>query len=292
MSSRLRIGAWISSAAVGVASAALLIAAPVGAAPVGAAAAGAGAAAAGAAPADAGPAGAPGNNGTVKIHEGAGEPTPEPRNEPHVCTFHVHAAHFDGGQVLTFTVQSWEPTGDRSVVLTGSITADGTGAGRAPVSGAYGLPDGHYRLTVDTGNGTPTQDKHKMFWVRCAPETTPPTTPSSPPPTCPTSPDCTPPPTCAPAPDCTTPPGSPSPSTPGTPTTSVPSPTGTVSPTATSPTATAGGAATPPGTPPTAGGLALTGSSTAAVAGLGLALVLAGLALIGTPAARRRLLGR
>jgi hypothetical protein len=292
MSSRLRIGAWVASAAVGIASAALLIAVPAGAAPAGAAPADAAA--------DAGPAGAPGNNGTVKIHEGAGEPTPEPRNEPHVCTFHVHAAHFDAGQVLTFTVQSWEPTGDRSVVLTGSITADGTGAGRAPVSGAYGLPDGHYRLTVDTGNGTPTQDKHKMFWVRCAAETTPPTTPSSPPPTCPTSPGCTTPPGCTtspgcttppgctPAPGCTTPPTMPSsPSTPGTPTTSVPSPTGTASPTPT----VGSGAVTPPGTPPTAGGLALTGSSIVTVAGIGLALVLAGVGLMCTPA-RRRLLGR
>ena len=284
MSSRVRVGAWVASATVGIASVALLVAAPAGAAPAGAAATGAAPAGAAAA---AGPAGAPGNNGTVKIHEGAGEPAPEPRNEPHVCTFHVHALHFDGGQVLTFTVQSWEPTGDRSVVLTGSITADATGAGRAPVSGAYSLPAGHYRLTVDTGNGTPTQDKHKMFWVRCAPETTPPTTPSSPPPTCPTSPGCTTPPSCTPAPGCTTSPGSPSsPSTPGTPTTSVPS-TGTPSATPTA----GGGAATPPGTPPTAGGLAVTGSSTAAIAGIGLALLLAGVALLCTPAARRRLLG-
>jgi len=39
------------------------------------------------------------------------------------------------------------------------------------------------------------------------------------------------------------------------------------------------------------GGLAFTGSSTAAIAGLGLALLLAGLALLITPAVRRRLLG-
>ena len=283
MSLRLRVGLWTASAAIGIASVALL-AAPVGAAPAGA-----------------GPAGAPGNNGTVKIHEGAGEPAPEQRNEPHVCTFHVHAAHFDAGQVLTFTVQSWQPTGDRSVVLAGSITADSAGAGRAPVTGSYSLPDGHYRLTVDTGNGTTTQDKHKMFWVRCAPETTPPTTPSSPPPPCPTSPECTtPPPTCATSPGCTTPPTSPptSPSSPGTPTTSVPSSPGTPTtsvPSSTetpSPTSTVGGGApTPPGTPPGGGGLPSTGSPVAAVAGIGLALVLGGVALLCTPAARRRLLG-
>ena len=108
----------------------------------------------------------------MKIHEGPGEPAPETRNEPHVCTFHVHGMFFDAGQELTFTVTSWPPTGDRSVVLSGTITADGTGEGRTP--GEYELADGHYRLTVDTGNGKPTQDKHKMFWVQCAPPTTPP----------------------------------------------------------------------------------------------------------------------
>lgn len=254
MSARARIGLRAATVAVGLASVALL-----------------------ATPAWAGPAGAPGNNGTVKIHDGAGEPSPEPQNEPHVCTFHVHALHFDGGQVLTFTVQSWEPTGDRSVVLTGSITADATGAGRSPETGAYGLPDGHYRLTVDTGNGTSTQDKHKMFWVQCAAATTPP--PSSPPPTSPpTSPPSSPgsPPSSSPG----------SPSGPGTPTSGAPSSSG-------GPTTPAAGGIppAPPGTPPAAGGLAFTGSATAAITGIGLALLLAGFVLLRIPAARRRLLG-
>jgi hypothetical protein len=275
MASRLRIGLWAASAAVGIASLTIL-ASPVGAAP----------------------AGAPGNNGTVKIHEGAGEPSPEPKNEPHVCTFHVHALHFDSGQVLTFTVQSWEPTGDRSVVLSGSITADATGEGRSPVSGAYSLPDGHYRLTVDTGNGTSTQDKHKMFWVQCASETPSPTptetgspTPT-PTPTETESPTPTPTETGSPTPTATS-----SESESPTPTTSAPSspgtPTGT-SPSATSPATPTSPGAVPPGpggTPPAAGGLAFTGSSTAGIAGLGLALVLAGVALLITPAVRRRLLG-
>ena len=272
MASRARTGLWAATVAAGVAAVALL-----------------------ASPAWAGPAGAPGNNGTVKIHDGAGEPSPEPQNEPHVCTFHVHALHFDSGQVLTFTVQSWEPTGDRSVVLSGSITADATGEGRAPVTGAYALPDGHYRLTVDTGNGTTTQDKHKMFWVQCAPETTPPTPPGSPPPSCPST-------GCPTSPSC--------------PPTAYP----------TSPTARRRRRADAAEhavlaaysdlrrgrrprvrrrrrRPPVAfrrrhparrrprAALAFTGSSTAAIAGLGLALLLAGLALLRIPATRRRLLG-
>ena len=115
----------------------------------------------------------PSNNGTVKIHDGADEPSPVTRNEPHVCGFHIDAHGFDSRQDLTFEVLSWQPTGDRSTVLTGTITADPAGNGRAPEQGAYSLPNGHYRLVVDTGNGTPTQDKHKMFWVDCPPTDSP-----------------------------------------------------------------------------------------------------------------------
>ena len=41
----------------------------------------------------------PGNNGTVKIHEGAGEhANGEVRNDPHVCTFHLHFYFADDQQ--------------------------------------------------------------------------------------------------------------------------------------------------------------------------------------------------
>jgi hypothetical protein len=113
-----------------------------------------------------------GNNGTVKIHEGAGEPSPVTKDQTHVCTFHVHALFFDAGQTLTFEIRSWPPTGDRSVVLSGTIQTDASGEGRAPLAGAYSLDEGHYRLTVDTGNGRPTNDKHKEFWVECGAATT------------------------------------------------------------------------------------------------------------------------
>jgi hypothetical protein len=112
------------------------------------------------------------NNGTVKIHEGAGEPDPVTKDETHVCTFHVHALFFDAGQTVTFDIKSWQPTGDRSVVLSGTIQTDASGEGRAPEAGAYTLDEGHYRLIVDTGNGKPTEDKHKEFWVKCAAATT------------------------------------------------------------------------------------------------------------------------
>jgi hypothetical protein len=114
----------------------------------------------------------PGNNGTVKIHEGAEEPQPQTRNQPHVCEFHVDAFGFDAEQVLDLTFLSWPPTGDRSQVRDGVLNTDATGAGRWPETGSVTLPDGHYRLVVDTGNGRPTQDKHKMFWVDCAAQPT------------------------------------------------------------------------------------------------------------------------
>jgi hypothetical protein len=115
----------------------------------------------------------PGNNGTVKIHDGAEEPTPEPRNQPHVCDFHVHGFGFDAGQMLDLTFLSWPPTGDRSEVLNGELKADATGEGRWPETGSVTLPDGHYKMVVDTGDGRPTRDKHKVFWVDCTPESTP-----------------------------------------------------------------------------------------------------------------------
>ena len=118
----------------------------------------------------------PGNNGTVKIHIGA--PTTahaiEPNN-PHVCDFHVHAWNFDENQVLTFTIVGHGgPTageGEVSGTITTNIDGEHGWEGSSrhfnANPAAPDLPPGHYKLTVDTGNGTPTQDKHKVFWVEC-----------------------------------------------------------------------------------------------------------------------------
>ncbi|HZC32834.1 MAG TPA: hypothetical protein VE640_06070 [Candidatus Bathyarchaeia archaeon] len=47
----------------------------------------------------------PGNNGTVKIHEGNTEKEPgEVRNEPHVCTFHLHFYFADPEQAGTWEI--------------------------------------------------------------------------------------------------------------------------------------------------------------------------------------------
>ncbi|HEV8536863.1 MAG TPA: hypothetical protein VGR87_14245 [Candidatus Limnocylindria bacterium] len=111
----------------------------------------------------------PGNNGTVKIHEGAGEDQPETANDPHVCTFHIHGFNFDGGSSGTWHIESWSPTNN-------GVTRDGTwgpastsGEWREPKAGAMSLPDGHYKLFVkQTVPATPGGEKHKVFWVGCA----------------------------------------------------------------------------------------------------------------------------
>lgn len=109
----------------------------------------------------------PGFNGTVKIHDGNSEAEPIRRNEPHVgCNFHIHGFNFDGSSSGTWNIQSWPPTGDRSVVLSGDWgPADSTGEWR---TGLLSLSDGHYKLNWDqTSPQAPGAEKHKVFWVEC-----------------------------------------------------------------------------------------------------------------------------
>src|SRR5438094_738166 len=113
----------------------------------------------------------PGNNGTVKIHDGATEPAPsEVRNEPHVCTFHLHFYFADPEQAGTWEIQQWAPTGQKgTVVLSGTYDTAGDGEDRQPEAGTYSLPDGHYKLFWDGDLDTGKHDKMKVFWVECAP---------------------------------------------------------------------------------------------------------------------------
>jgi hypothetical protein len=126
----------------------------------------------------------PGNNGTVKIHEGNTEKEPgEVRNEPHVCTFHLHFYFADPEQSGTWEIQEWAPTGTKgTVVLDGTYDTHGDGEDRQPAApDVYTLPDGHYKLFWD--GDTDKHDKMKVFWVDCpAPENTP-TPPQTPAPT-------------------------------------------------------------------------------------------------------------
>ena len=113
--------------------------------------------------------GPPGNNGTVKIHEGAGEPSPEVRNQPHVCTFHLHFFFADPEQSGSWEIQEWAPGDNKGdVVLEGSYDTAGDGEDRQPATGAYRLDDGHYKLFWDGDVGK--HDKMKVFWVDCPPQ--------------------------------------------------------------------------------------------------------------------------
>ena len=115
----------------------------------------------------------PGNNGTVKIHEGNSENDPgEVNNEPHVCTFHLHFYFSDPEQAGTWEIQEWSPGDKGTVVLSGTYDTQGDGEDRQPEDGVYTLPEGHYKLFWDGDLDTVKHDKMKVFWVDCAETTT------------------------------------------------------------------------------------------------------------------------
>ena len=68
-----------------------------------------------------------GNNGTVKIHDGAGEPSPEVKNQPHVCTFHMHFFFADAGQTGDWEIQRWAPGPKGEVVPSSTYHTDANG---------------------------------------------------------------------------------------------------------------------------------------------------------------------
>jgi hypothetical protein len=109
----------------------------------------------------------PGNNGTVKIHEGSTEAEPIVRNEPHVCTFHLHFFFADPFQAGTWEIQEWSPGDKGTVVLNGTYDTNGDGEDRDPDEGAYELDPGHYKLFWDGDLDAQKHDKHKVFWVEC-----------------------------------------------------------------------------------------------------------------------------
>jgi len=110
----------------------------------------------------------PGNNGTVKIHNGSSEAEPIIQNEPHVCDFHLHFFFSDPGQAGDWWIQSWPPTGDKTTVMSGTYLSDSNGEYRDPAVGSHSLPDGHYKLFWQGRNDQ--NVKHKVFWVDCQPE--------------------------------------------------------------------------------------------------------------------------
>ncbi|MFC8784469.1 LPXTG cell wall anchor domain-containing protein [Streptomyces nigra] len=120
---------------------------------------------------------APGDNGTVKIHDSAtGEELR--RNEPHVCTFYLDAFGFDRAQQVDWHIEVWAPTAGvkGETVRSGALTLDGEGHGR---TADLTLPDGHYKLFWNFA-GEKGSAKHKVFWTDCGEEDGDGGTPSSP----------------------------------------------------------------------------------------------------------------
>ncbi|MFE9612749.1 LPXTG cell wall anchor domain-containing protein [Streptomyces sp. NPDC006012] len=107
---------------------------------------------------------APGDNGTVKIHDArTGEELR--RNEPHVCTFYLDAFGFDAVQQVDWHIEAWAPTAATKgeTVKSGAITLNTEGHGR---TADLSLPDGHYKLFWNW-DGEKGAAKHKVFWTDC-----------------------------------------------------------------------------------------------------------------------------
>lgn len=173
---------------------------------------------------------APGDNGTVKIHDAAtGEELRH--NEPHVCTFYLDAFGFDGGQQVDWHIESWAPTAGAKgeTVKSGSLTLDAEGHGR---TNDLSLPDGHYKLFWNF-DGEKGSAKHKVFWTDCAQSEEPGTAPGAS--AAPSSPSAT----------ADAPPASPAPSD-SVPSDSVPSDSASAGSSAPSESAAPSGSSTPP----------------------------------------------
>lgn len=106
------------------------------------------------------------------------------RNEPKVCKFYLVGFHFDAGQAVSWKIESWPPTGDRSVVKTGTLVLDGNGWGRTD---NMTLENGHYKLFWNFV-GENGKAKQKVFWMKCpSPGGKPTPTPSESTPSAPSS---------------------------------------------------------------------------------------------------------
>ncbi|MGH2347200.1 MAG: hypothetical protein ACRDG4_18385 [Chloroflexota bacterium] len=106
-----------------------------------------------------------GNSGDTKISQFPYPDHGNQGNEPHVpCGFYILGFNFAATQG-TVTVNSWPPTGDRSVVLTDTFTGTVDDSGNYQfVNGPYFLNPGHYKSYVTDNKGNEIA-KQKVFWV-------------------------------------------------------------------------------------------------------------------------------
>ena len=125
----------------------------------------------------------PGNNGTVKIHQTAGDSSPH--NQPHVtCSFYVSFFGFDRNQTLNISFTGQAPTGKDTPIaikdaskssLTSTTDAGGAGNDYDGDQGAFdatnldlsalGAPAKQgYHIKLDVATGEPGGHKYKVFW--------------------------------------------------------------------------------------------------------------------------------
>jgi len=126
----------------------------------------------------------PGNNGTVKIHDDANDPSHH--NVPHVsCDFFVDFWGFDNGQTLTVSFAGQAPTGKDTPVSFDasngtSITSPDDAGGGNDFDGELGFtptqeqlstlgdpqPQQGYHVKLTVSTGEPGGHKYKVFWIQ------------------------------------------------------------------------------------------------------------------------------
>jgi len=102
-----------------------------------------------------------GNAGTIKVHDATTDlEATESGNEPWVCSFWVGFYTTESAELGTWELLSWPPTGDGSVVASGSYDTTGDGV---DTTGVLAPGAGHYRFEWLTDGDQ--NSKHKTLWV-------------------------------------------------------------------------------------------------------------------------------
>lgn len=104
-----------------------------------------------------------GNAGVAQVHDATTDlEAPVSGNEPWVCTFWVGFYASNPTEAGTWQIVSWPPTGDGTVVASGSYDTAGDGFDQ---TSDLSVAEGHYRLTWQTASDP--NAKQKTFWVEC-----------------------------------------------------------------------------------------------------------------------------
>jgi len=108
---------------------------------------------------------APGNRGTVKIHE-VGTPEDDHRNEPQVCDFEIVGFGFPDDANLGITIEGHGGPNSGTGSFSSTVTAEQLSEEGDWVVDGPTLPDGMYKLYVENTTA-PGGAKQKVFKVDC-----------------------------------------------------------------------------------------------------------------------------